>query len=132
MTSKSATTNPARTSKSKRAQRIATMSHVLIGLMVALQAIGMLSAEPNLLAWANLVAGIALVLAGIYELFASERHHLVIFIVGVFAGLEICGAAIELFHQHRHYVQWVTLAAGLATIVGAWIRFVIGRRGEQH
>jgi lysylphosphatidylglycerol synthetase-like protein (DUF2156 family) len=101
MTSSAITTNPARTSKSKRAQRIATMSHVVIGLTVASQAIGMLSAEPKLLAWASLVAGIALVLAGIYELFASERHHLAIFIVGVFAGLEICSAAMELFHQHQ-------------------------------
>lgn len=92
----------------------------------------MLSAKPKLLAWASLVAGIALVLAGIYELFASERHHLAIFVVGVFAGLEICTAAMELFHQHKHYVQWVMLAAGLATIVVASIRFAIGRRGEHH
>jgi hypothetical protein len=108
------------------------MSHVLIGLTVAWQAIGMLSAEPKLLAWASLVAGIALVLAGMYELFASERHHLAIFIVGVVAGIEICGAAMEFFHLHKHYVQWVMLAGGLATIVVAAIRFAIGRRGEQH
>jgi hypothetical protein len=132
MTSKATTTNPARTSKRKQAQRIPTMSHVVVGLAVAWQAIGMLSAEPKVLAWASLVAGIALVLAGIYELFASERHHLAMFIVGVVAGIEICGAAMELFHQHKHYVQWVMLAAGVVTIAVASIRFVVGRRGEQH
>ena len=92
----------------------------------------MLSAWPKVLAWASLVAGIGLGLAGIYELSASERHHLAIFVVGVVAGIEICGAAMELFHQHKHYVQWVMLAAGLAAIVVASIRFVAGRRGEQH
>jgi hypothetical protein len=132
MTSRATATNPARTSKGKRAQRIATMSHVLIGFAVAWQAIGMLSAEPKLLAWASLVAGVGLVLAGIYELFASQRHHRAMFIVGVVAGIEICGAAMELFLQHKHYVQWVMLAAGVATIIVASIKFVAVRRDEPH
>jgi membrane protein DedA with SNARE-associated domain len=132
MTSKATTTNPARTSKRKQAQRIPTMSHVLVGLTAAWQAIGMLSAGPKVLAWASLVTGIGLVFAGIYELFEPKRHHLAIFIVGVVAGIEICVVAMELFHQHKHYVQWVMLAGGLATIAGASIRFVVGHRGEQH
>ena len=120
------------TPRAKRAHRISAMLHVLIGLLIASQAVTMLSESPELLAWASLGAAVALVAAGIYEFFASERHHLALFLVDMAAGIEICVAAIEKFHQHKHYVQWAMLAAGVATIVVSSVRFIVVTRRRRH
>ena len=120
------------TPRAKRAHRISAIMHALLGLLVASQAVTVLSERPELLAWASLGAGVALVAAGIYEVFASERHHFALFLVEAAAGIEICVAAIEKFHQHKHYVQWAMLVAGIATIVVSSVRFIVVTRSQRH
>ena len=116
----------------QRAERVATVSHILIGLVVASEAVRFLVAEPGLLAWSSLVAGAALVVAGIYELSHASRHLWGAFLIQTAAGIEISIAAAEKFHQHKHYVQWFMLAAGIATVVAAFVKFTLARKRNTH
>jgi ABC-type Fe3+-siderophore transport system permease subunit len=116
----------------QRAERVATVSHILVGLIVASEAVRLLVTEPGLLAWSSLIAGVALVVAGIYELFHASRHPWGAFLVQTAAGIEISIAAAEKFHQHKHYVQWFMVAAGIATIAAAVVKFTLARKREHH
>jgi hypothetical protein len=111
---------------------IATGSHILIGFIVASEAVRFLFAEPGFLAWSGLVAGAALAAAGIYELSHPNRHLWGAFLVQTAAGIEISIAAAEKFHQHKHYVQWVILAAGIVTIIAAFVKLAMARRRKDH
>jgi hypothetical protein len=107
------------------------MSHIVIGISIAWESVGLLSHEQGILAWLSLIAGVALAYAGIWELLAAQHHHLVMFVLQLVAGGEICVSAAEGFRQHKHYVQWVLLAAGLAAIFFGIVKYVISRRSER-
>jgi hypothetical protein len=85
-----------------------------------------------LLACSSLIAGVALVIAGIYELSHASRHLWRAFLVQTAAGIEISIAAAEKFHQHKHYVQWFMLAAGIATVAAAFVKFTLARKRTDH
>ena len=118
--------------RARRAERFATVSHIFIGLIVASEAVRLLAAEPGFLAWSSLIAGVALMVAGVYELSHPSRHLWGTFLVQTAAGIEITIAAAEKFHQHKHYVQWVMLAAGIGTIVAAFVKFGVARKRKDH
>jgi hypothetical protein len=124
------TENPSTTSRRKRFQRVATVSHIVIGTTVACESVELLSHEQGILAWLSLIAGAALAFAGIWELLATQRHHLMMFVLQLVTGGEICLSAAEGFRQHKHYIQWVLLAAGLAAIFFGIVKYVISRRFE--
>ncbi len=115
----------------KRLQRVATVSHIVIGITVGWQSVELLSHEPGLLAWLGLAAAAALVLAGVWELFAGTRHHFAMFVLQLVVGGEIWLSAAEGFIHHKHYIQWVQLASGLAAIVAAIVKYVVSRRSEH-
>jgi hypothetical protein len=126
---------PAQNTRGNRARvaaRIATVSHIFIGLVVASEAGRFLLAEPGFLVWSSLIAGVALVGAGIYELSHPSRHAWGALLVQTAAGIEISIAAAEKFHQHKHYVQWFLMAAGIATIIAAFVKFTIARTRNDH
>jgi hypothetical protein len=123
---------PIRNKRARRAERLATVSHIFIGLVVTSEAVGLLFSEPGLLALSSLIAGAALVVAGIYELSYPSRHRRGAFLVQLAAGVEISIAAVEKFHQHKHYVQWVMLAAGILTMIAAFIKFLAAGRHQEH
>jgi len=107
------------------------MSHIVIGTSVVWESVGLLSHAQGIFAWLNLIAGVALAFAGIWELFATQRHHLVMFVLQLVSGGEICVSAAEGFRQHKHYVQWVLLAAGLSAIFFGIVKYVVSRQSER-
>ncbi len=121
-----------KSSARKRLHRVATLAHIIIGVTVAWESIELLSHEPHLLAWLSLVAGAALVISACWELFASQKHHLALLIVQVLAGADICLSAAEKFREHKHYIQWVMLASGLAAIFAAFLKYFVTRRRERE
>ncbi len=123
--------NSATAVRRKRLQRIATMCHIVIGITIGMQSVELLSNRPGLLAWLSLVAAVALVLGGVWELFAGTRHHLAMLVLQLVVGGEICLSAAEGFLHHKHYIQWVQLVSGLAAIVVAIVKYAVSRRGKH-